>query len=44
MKKLRIGFYEAYTYLKKIKEDINPNKGFIEKLKDYENEIIYPKF
>jgi len=44
MRKLKKGFNETYLYLKKIKEDINPNKGFMEKLKEYEKDVLNSKF
>jgi hypothetical protein len=44
MRKLKIGFNEAYHYLKRIKEDINPNEGFMEKLKEYEKDVFNSKF
>ena len=40
IKKLKIPLEEAYNIVKSIKSDINPNEGFISKLKDFEKTII----
>lgn len=39
MRKMRIGYYEAFNFVKKRRSVICPNKGFQKQLKFFEGEL-----